>query len=508
MDSTAEILRRLRDDLLYAGERMYVIRPKDGPPKLIRWNKAQRYLHAKLEEQRARTGKVRAIILKGRQQGISTYVQARYFHRVTTSFGVQAFILTHEDKASGNLFGYTRRMFENMPGDLKPHADIESTSQLHFDALDSGYEVSTAGSRGTGRSFTIQLFHGSEVAFWRNDTEHESGVIQAIPEADGTESILESTAFGVGNVFHKRWQDAEAGLSDYQAIFIPWHWQEEYQSDVPAKFELTPDDEEYRELHGLTMRQMAWRAKKIADWHGDTQKFKQEYPANPQEAFEESGGESFIPSIGISRARKARGVEPVGARIGGIDVARYGDDRTVFTERQGRVIQPQIVHIKKSTMQVAGLAAAWIRERQLDHVFVDVIGLGAGVLDRLHELFADENGEEWIEGVNSAEKADEAEKYVNVRAEMNDKARLWLEQTPVSVPDDDAFAADATACSHLYDSNGRLQIERKDQVKKRGKRSPDCWDSAVLTFRHSVKRRVKKEAESAGIMPAPQGWMR
>src|SRR5574338_1426139 len=80
------------------------IRTKSGEPKLFKFNRAQEYLHRRLEEQKAAIGKVRAVILKGRQQGCSTYIQARYFHKVITQAGKKAFILTHEAEATKNLF--------------------------------------------------------------------------------------------------------------------------------------------------------------------------------------------------------------------------------------------------------------------------------------------------------------------------------------------------------------------------------------------------------------------
>ena len=81
---------------------------------------------------------------------------------------------------------------------------------MFFDKLDSGYKVGTAGTKGVGRSSTIQLFHGSEVAFWPHADAHAAGVLQAVPDVEGTEVILESTANGVGNLFHELWTNPKA----------------------------------------------------------------------------------------------------------------------------------------------------------------------------------------------------------------------------------------------------------------------------------------------------------
>jgi hypothetical protein len=98
----------------------------------------------------------------------------------------------------------------------------------------------------------VQLFHGSEVGFWPNAQQHAAGILQAIPDEPGTEVFKESTANGVGNYFHKEWQDAEAGLSEYIAIFVPWFWSEEYRKEVPEGFTLDDEEEKYREAYGLT----------------------------------------------------------------------------------------------------------------------------------------------------------------------------------------------------------------------------------------------------------------
>jgi hypothetical protein len=167
-------------------------------------NAAQVYLHGQLEDQRARTGKVRALVLKGRQQGISTYIGGRYYWRVTHSRGIRVFILTHEQDATDNLFGMVERFHDHCPAAVKPITGAANAKELDFSRLESGYKVGTAGAKAVGRSQTVQLFHGSEVAFWPNAPTHFAGVVQAIPDLPGTEIILENSANGVGGEFHER----------------------------------------------------------------------------------------------------------------------------------------------------------------------------------------------------------------------------------------------------------------------------------------------------------------
>ncbi|MCK9239405.1 hypothetical protein, partial [Desulfocurvus sp.] len=199
------VRQRLKDDFVHYAGRCLKIRTKLGALAPLALNRAQRHLHQCLEEQRARTGRVRAFVLKGRQQGVSTYVGARFFHRATHERGVRTFILTHEMEATRNLLEMAQRFHRHCPAPLRPRLGRDNAREMHFPLLDSGYRVGTAGTRGAGRSLTVQLFHASEVAFWPRAQEHAAGVLQAIADADGTEVVLESTANGMGNFFHAGW---------------------------------------------------------------------------------------------------------------------------------------------------------------------------------------------------------------------------------------------------------------------------------------------------------------
>src|SRR5215468_4835995 len=233
------------DYLVFATQHLR-IRTKSGAIAPFVLNRAQRFIHEKLEAQSADIGKVRALILKGRQQGCSTYIAGRFYHRSSRNRGQRVFILTHEEQATQNLFEIVTRFHDHCG--VKPSTGVDNSRELTFDRLDSGYRVGTAGTRGIGRSSTLQLFHGSEVAFWPFAETHLAGILQAVADRPGTESILESTANGIGNVFHTMWREAEAGTNGYIAIFVPWYWQEEYRRPVTADFELDADEREYAKL--------------------------------------------------------------------------------------------------------------------------------------------------------------------------------------------------------------------------------------------------------------------
>lgn len=488
-DRERAIRQRLKDDFEHYANKCLKIRTKLGSVESFTLNKAQLYLHQRLEEQLKNIGKVRAIILKGRQQGCSTYVGGRYYWKVTHRKGVRAFILTHEEEATNNLFDMTKRYHEHNHIIVKPSTSASNAKELIFDRLDSGYKLGTAGNKSTGRSQTLQYLHGSEVAFWPHADEHAAGVMQAVPDASSTEIILESTANGIGNYYHKMWQQAERGESEYQAIFIPWYWQNEYSKPAPAGFFMSTEETEYQEAYGLTLEQMVWRRAKIAELKGDENRFDQEYPATAAIAFQTSSEDSFIqPSI-IIKARKNIVDSPYGPKVGGLDPARFGDDRTSLCIRQGRKVLSLQSWEKKDTMEVVGLAVRAIQEEGLVKLFIDVGGLGAGIVDRLLEMgYGDQ-----VIAVNAGEKAIDSEKYFNKRAEMWGEMKEWLKSdNTVDIPDRDSLHGDLAAPTYSYDSNGRLKLERKEDMKKRGLRSPDEGDALGLTFALPVSEAIGK----------------
>lgn len=496
-DKEKTIRRRLRDDFAEFSRKCLKIRAKSGEIAPFLLNKAQRHLHQCAEAQLKETGKVRLVILKGRQQGCSTYVSGRMYWKTIHRRGVKTFILTHEQEATNNLFEMVQRFHENNNPLLKPKVGASNAKELYFDLLDSGYKVGTAGSKGVGRSSTVQMFHGSEVAFWPHAEEHASGVMQAIPNEPGTEVFLESTADGIGNFYHQKVMQALGGDDEFRLVFIPWFWQDEYIADVPVSgLSLDDDETTYKTLHGLSNGQMQWRRLKIKEFNGDVSRFRREYPATVEEAFAASSDESFINPDLVLAARKCQAI-PAGPLVMGIDVARFGDDKSVFTFRQGRGGVEQITLPTMDTMATAGAAKVEIDRRQPVKVFVDVIGVGAGVVDRLREWFGNK-----IVAVNSSERALDDAKYLNRRAEMYGVLLDWLREAPCQLPDDDALQNDICSVRYKYTSRGQYQLEKKEELKKRLGRSPDRADSLALTFAEPVHESMADDAP-----PPPSGWM-
>jgi hypothetical protein len=164
--------------------------------------------------------------------------------------------------------------------------------------------------------------------------------------------------------------------------------------------------------------------------------------------------------------------------VWGLDPARFGSDETALVKRHGDVVK-EIKSVRGyNTMQTTGWVAHQI-ENNPDRpttIFVDTIGLGAGIADRLREL-----GYNAVD-VNVGERSNDRGKYYNLRAELWVKFRDWLQEGRGSISDDEALIAEASSIKYSFDSAGRIKIERKEDMKKRGLRSPDRADALTLTF--------------------------
>ncbi|MFA7218269.1 MAG: hypothetical protein WC057_06720 [Dehalococcoidales bacterium] len=502
MDSHRKRVRiRLRDDYRYYARHCLWIRTKSGSIEPFVLNSAQEYLHSRIEEQRARTGRVRAIILKGRQQGCSTYVEGRYYWRVTHRRGVRAFILTHEDPATQNLFEMVKRFHNNCLPAVRPSAGVDNAKELTFDKLDCGYKVGTAKTKGTGRSSTIQFFHGSEVAFWSNADTHAAGIFQAIPDEKDTEVILESTANGMGNFFHQAWQDASAGRSEFIDVFIPWYWQAEYRKAVPEGFVLSPEEGEYMDAYGLDLEQMAWRRAKIVELK-DPLLFKQEYPATPAEAFQVTGEETLIASECVLRARKYATNEAHGPVIVGFDPDAGGKDGASSIYRKGRVAFNLTRYRGNDAMAHVGAAKVMLDDNDpyVDMMFID--GSADGVISRLWEM----GYRRRVRAVNFGGAALAPQKYKNKRNEIWGLMNDWLnDELPVSIPDDDTLHAQLVSVRFKYDSNHNRVMESKEAMRQRGIHSPNDADALALTFAEPVRSVSESDTMQHSNAPKPSG---
>lgn len=470
-DRERQIRQRLKDDFPHYAARCLKIVPKEAGKIPLVLNPTQMHVHRALEAQRSSTGMVRAIILKARKQGISTYTDARFFHRITHSRGMRAKVMAHQAETTKELFEMIRRFQDELPDLVRPHAERNSTHELAFGKLDSFMSVATAGSRETGRGGTPHLLHASEFQLWANAGSHMAGVIKSVPDTPGTEIILEGTGNGQGNTFHDVWQKAVSGENLYTPIFIPWFMDPTYRAQAPEGFTVCEEEAEIARIHGLDLGQMYWRRLQIADltpW-----RFKREFPATPNEAFSSGTDEPLIDGNLVLMAR-ARRVEGYGKIYAGIDPARKGKDRTALVIRQGPKVLFQQTWKISDAMALIGAMRPVLDRYKPARIFVDEGGLGGPIHDRLKELRYP------VTEIQFGATALDKTRFVNLKAEMWDKMREWLADGQIL--DSDEMEADLCGPGYDHDSNGRLQLEKKESLEKRGIRSPDLGDALALSI--------------------------
>lgn len=219
---------------------------------------------------------------------------------------------------------------------------------------------------------------------------------------------------------------------------------------------------------------------RIADKYGDDHDVTR---IEVKGQFPRTGSNQFIGRDVAQSAAERELVPDDGAPLlMGIDVARFGDDESVFRFRRGRdarTLKP-LRFRGKSTTDLASEAATAIERLNPDAVFVDGGGVGGGVVDRLRQM-----GYRVIE-VQSGEAARDSDKYLNRRAEMWGEMRDWLVYG--CIDNDEMLIDDITGPEYALHIKGQIKLESKDAMKKRGLASPDDGDALCLTFAEPVAR--------------------
>lgn len=274
--------------------------------QVIYFDEIERQLHAGIP--------VRTINLKARQIGISTATEAFIYLMSFVIPNTRGVIIANEIPNSQHLLSMTETYWLTDPLAPLYHTKYASKNELHWVETNSSIKVTTAGNKDAGRSRTIQFLHASEVGFWLEAEKVMTGLAQAVPSLPRTFIALESTANGVGNYFEKTWNAAMAGDNEYVPLFFPWWTHYEYRGSyvgIPT-YDMAPLDAEEQQLLllfrlGLTVgRQhyqipdsdwydaLAWRRWAIRNLcQSDLNKFHQEYPATPEEAFISTGTNVF-----------------------------------------------------------------------------------------------------------------------------------------------------------------------------------------------------------------------
>lgn len=511
-DKRLRVLEKCRSDPEWHARHCLFIQKRDGTVGNLIYNECQKALHALAQEQLKEHGRVRIIVNKSRKDGVSTYVASRFYNHTSLFSGVNTFVVGHDDTAHSTLFGITKHFYDNDP--IAPEIQSRNESELRFANMNSGYRVGIAGQKaGKGRSMTIHRLHLSEFAFYDNARAHLSALTAAIPQdAPGTEIFIESTANGPAGEFYERWNAAVAGEGMFKPFFWPWFKSSWNRVRVPRDFEIYPHEREYAEMFNLDNEQIMFMRSQI-ELLGDERIFHQEFPATPEMSFQDMGdGEIFIDGPSVINARKNT-IEPPDAYpvILGVDPASSGrGDRFAICARKGQ----KVLFIKQRRGLTQDEAIEWVRheanEVGADYINVDAGNIGVYLIQSLRAL-----GPTFLKRVRSVDFAAKSQWKMatpelpgpkNRRAEMWDRMRKFLlDETGADIPDIPELQADLLAPRKKRVGSDFL-LESKDDMKRRGVRSPDLADSMALTFAYrdeytigadagSFKRKKKRERE-------------
>nr|DAD96755.1 MAG TPA: Terminase large subunit [Podoviridae sp. ctdDI2] len=268
---------------------------------------------------------VKVIILKARQMGFSTAVEALCYWWTSTNFNINSVIIGNDEKSSLNLYRMFRRYFDNTNILFKPSVRYNTKSDLTFEKFDesgkqiglgSAIKIETAKNKSAGRSDTVNFLHASELGAWENGEDLVASLMQTVPDAEVMEKpsmvFLESTAEGRGNYFHKEYVAAVNKKNNYQPLFAPWWILDTYERD--ATFEDLGQLNDYEKFLVELMRKghetlghkfpiseesiprkLAYYRRKAKDFAATPERLPQEYPSTWEESFIASGKNVFNP---------------------------------------------------------------------------------------------------------------------------------------------------------------------------------------------------------------------
>lgn len=275
---------------------MLRIKTKNGKVVPFELNHAQQQLWQAIKKQTRAGLPIRIIILKARQLGMSTMVQAYLLWKAVMKPGHNGLVVAHQEDSAAELFRKIELMYRLLPSNL--HSELEGIKETSRQGKKLGFGgelntllyVDTANNPALGRGQTFQHVHLSEMAFYNKPDEIMFGLNMSVPNEPGTTIIIESTANGMGNYFHGMWDSAVDGESSYIPLFLPWTDDPDYRKEPGEGFAPTKVERQLKREYGVDNAQLAWRRRTIMDGcDGDELKFRQENPINPQEAFLISG---------------------------------------------------------------------------------------------------------------------------------------------------------------------------------------------------------------------------
>lgn len=264
----------------------------------------------------------RDIILKARQEGISSLILALFTVDFLTIENVRCVVISHESGATQKLFDkvkfYLDSIKRTFPSTVPYKLKYNSRSELVNTEKNSVFYIGTAGSRTFGHGDTIHNLHISELSRWPNQEKLMIGLMQAVPRHGRV--VIETTANGLGDYFYNLWKRSQSSESPYKPHFLPWFLLSEYSLPIKGELIPTPEEIELQNAYNLTNEQINWRRYKIAELGGNLDAFQEQFPANANEAFIVSGNPIWPPSTLKWYDKQTKPPEMIGNLMGGYQV--------------------------------------------------------------------------------------------------------------------------------------------------------------------------------------------
>lgn len=281
------------------------IKTKAGELLKLKLNSIQQKILIKIKQILNSKKPVRLWILKARQAGVSTLIEAIIYANTSQKEATNSLVISDDIDGSNYIFGMQKLFQDSLDEHLRPVPKHSNEKKLEFDKIQSQILIDTSDNLEAGRKYTFRYVHLSEVAFFKDLKTLMLGLNQSVPNLPGTMIIGETTANGIGNQFYDEWHRCSSGLSDWETFFIPWFEVEEYKYTMAngwypieginfttpdAKDKFLMEEKNLKVKYNLSDEQLNWRRWCIINnCNGDILAFNQEYPDSAETAFISTG---------------------------------------------------------------------------------------------------------------------------------------------------------------------------------------------------------------------------
>jgi hypothetical protein len=491
----------------FCAKELVIDRKGGGSPVPFVLNRSQKYVWSRLSQQWEESGMIRANILKGRQQGMSTLIAALIFWKAVTCPCINATLVSKDYKSTKSLFDKIKRFTYERPIDKGIVVETCNLDEVRFKGTESLIRMSTARSEQSQRGSTNQALFLSEAPYWENGVDQVSALFDSVARVPGTIIILESTARGKDQLFYGNYQLGLRPDSDWTSIFVPWYWQEEYRIPLKAgeSFEATGSEQLLVDQYGLDVEQLKWRRNKLMEYRraDPLVEFRREYPLCPDDCFETSLGSTFFD---VGQVRESMGNQPFdcsGENLYiGVDLGAGGDP-SVACFRQGANVLSFLEYTSETLSSTCEWIEKLIRLHRPRRVYIDSGGLGLGTSQELSVKYGGV-----VRGINFGERPDDIENYANKRAEMFDRVRCYFAGGPISLCANDILVGEMQAIS-VEPDKPKLTIGAKDEIRKVIGRSTNYLDALALTFAEETQFGCYGASDSPDVifLPRPEPMM-